>query len=320
MSSQSKVFTVVSLFSGCGGSSLGYRLAGGKVLLAVENDAKAVAVYQANFPQTKVWQGDICELPADTCMKAAKVSPGELDILDGSPPCQGFSTSGKREFADTRNQLYHEFIRLLAALQPKAFVMENVSGMVKGKMRLLFVDCLRRMKASGYRVAARVLNAMYYGVPQSRERLIFIGIQEGLGVDPSHPTPQSRPKTVRQTIGHLPIGKPGDHSPRVIEAWHKSNPGQSLRKAVSYVGSFQSCRLDPDRPSQTQIRAHRHWHYATPRQLSDLELALLSSFPASFKWPGAKGDMTQWVGNAVPPNFMRAIAEHVQDTILGATR
>lgn len=309
-------FTVVSTFSGCGGSSLGYQLAGGKVLLAVEWDDNAVETYRLNFANTPIYHGDIGKLSVDECCKLAGVEPGELDILDGSPPCQGFSTAGKRDFGDDRNQLFREYVRLLRGLRPKVFVMENVSGMVKGKMKLIFAECLRELKASGYKVKARLLNAMYFNVPQSRERLIFVGVREDLGIEPGHPKASSRLVTVRQAIGHLPHGIPGNHQPQVIAAWYKSKPGQSLRKAARFVGCFQSCRLDPDRPSMTSIKAHRHWHYTVARHLTGTESALLSTFPESYRLCGSKKDIQERIGNSVPPNFMRAIAEHIRDNIL----
>ena len=173
--------TVISLFAGCGGSSLGYSMAGYRELLAVEWDDNAVETFRLNFPDVPVYHGDIAELSVEECMRLAGLSgPGELDILDGSPPCQGFSTAGKRRMDDGRNQLFREYVRLLRGLKPKVLVMENVSGMVKGKMRLIFVDILRELKASGYYVSVRLMNAMYFGVPQSRQRMIFIGVREDL--------------------------------------------------------------------------------------------------------------------------------------------
>ena len=173
--------TVISLFAGCGGSSLGYSMAGFRELLAVEWDDHAVETFRLNFPGVPVYHGDIAELSVGRCMEMAGLSgPGELDVLDGSPPCQGFSTAGKRRMDDGRNQLFREYVRLLRGLRPKVLVMENVSGMVKGKMKLIFVETLREVKGSGYRVSARLMNAMYFGVPQSRERMIFIGVREDL--------------------------------------------------------------------------------------------------------------------------------------------
>ncbi len=172
--------TVVSLFAGCGGSSLGYSMAGYRELLAVEWDDHAVETFRLNFPDVPVYHGDIGKLSVEECLRLAGVTPGELDVLDGSPPCQGFSTAGRRRMDDGRNQLFKEYVRLLRGLRPKVLVMENVSGMVKGKMKLIFVEILRELKASGYHVEARLMNAMYFGVPQSRERMIFIGVREDL--------------------------------------------------------------------------------------------------------------------------------------------
>ncbi|MCK4958004.1 MAG: DNA (cytosine-5-)-methyltransferase [Planctomycetes bacterium] len=170
--------TIISTFAGCGGSSLGYSMAGYRELLAIEWNDNAVAIFKLNFPGIPVYHGDIHELKVEQCLKLAGIKAGELDLLDGSPPCQGFSTAGKRQMDDKRNQLYMEFVRLLRGLRPKVFVMENVSGLVKGKMKLIFADIMRELKASGYKVRCKLLNAMYFNVPQSRQRLIFIGVDD----------------------------------------------------------------------------------------------------------------------------------------------
>ena len=135
--------TVISTFAGCGGSSLGYSMAGYHELLAVEWDDNAVETFKLNFPDVSVYHGDIHALSVDECIRLAGLSGSrELDVLDGSPPCQGFSTAGKRQLDDDRNQLFREFIRLLRGLQPRAFIMENVSGLVKGKMKLIFAEIM----------------------------------------------------------------------------------------------------------------------------------------------------------------------------------
>ena len=139
-SPSSEACTVVSTFSGCGGSFKGYEMAGGKVRLAVEWDDHAVECYRLNFPETEVYHGDIEKLSVEEACALADVEPGELDLFDGSPPCQGYSTSGKREIDDPRNTLFKEYARLLNGLRPRTFVMENVSGMVKGKMKLVFAQ------------------------------------------------------------------------------------------------------------------------------------------------------------------------------------
>jgi DNA (cytosine-5)-methyltransferase 1 len=155
-------------------------MAGYRELLAVEWDDHAVETFKLNFPDVPVCHGDIAKLSVEECLKITGLQPGELAVLDGSPPCQGFSTAGKRKMDDGRNQLFREYVRLLRGLKPKIFVMENVSGMVKGKMKLIFAEIMRELKASGYHVSARLMNAMYFGVPQSRERMIFIGVRDDL--------------------------------------------------------------------------------------------------------------------------------------------
>lgn len=303
--------TFISLFAGCGGSSLGYSMAGYRELLAVEWDDAAVMTFKLNFPDVPVYHDDIHKLTVKQCLKAISLQPDELDLLDGSPPCQGFSTAGKRRMGDLRNQLYNEFVRLLEGLRPRAFVMENVGGMVRGKMKLIFADCTRRLKAAGYLVSCRMLDAKWFGVPQVRKRLVWVGIREGLGVEPSHPPAEHSPPSVLEAIGHLPTGKPGGHEPQVIEAWHASRPGQALRGARCDIGSFQSSRLAPGCPSKAQIAQHRNWRWDVPRQLVALEMALLHSFPPGFHWTGGKGNTTAGIGNSVPPLFMRAVALHV---------
>ncbi len=160
---------VAAIRAGCGGSSLVYSMAGYRELLAVEWDDHAVATFRLNFPDVPVWHGDIADLSVEKCLELARLRPEELDVLDGSPPCQGFSTAGKRKMEDGRNQLFREYVRLLRGLRPKLLVMENISGMAMGKMKLIFAEILRELKASGYHVSARLMNAMYYGVPQSRQ-------------------------------------------------------------------------------------------------------------------------------------------------------
>jgi len=308
--------TLISTFAGCGGSSLGYSMAGFRELLAVEWDNNAVETFRLNFPDVPVYHGDIAKLSVEQCLEMTGLQPGELELFDGSPPCQGFSTAGKREFTDDRNQLFREFVRLLRGLQPKVFVMENVSGMVKGKMKLIFAEILRELKGSGYKVSARLLNAMYFGVPQSRQRLIFVGVREDLGIEPSHPQAETVPVTAREAIGHLPPGVRGDHEPQVLRAWEMSRPGKSLRETCRYVGSFQSVRLDPNKPSATQIKAHLNWHYAIARQLTSKEAGIIGSFPEKYQWVGSKANYKKRIGNSVPPLMMRSIARHIRREIL----
>jgi len=309
-------FTVISTFSGCGGSSLGYHLAGGKVLLAVEWNKAAADTYRANFPDTPIFNGDIKALDEKQCLQLARIKTRELDIFDGSPPCQGFSLSGKRQFGDTRNQLFSEYLRLLEFLQPKVFVMENVSGLAMGKMGLIFAEIMQGLKRCGYVVRARILNAQYYGVPQNRLRIFFIGVRKDLRIEPCFPKPIGRPITTREAIGHLNERAQSSSSRRIVKAWLNAKPGQSLRKVIPNTGSFQVTKLDPNKPSRTLTRGGGHWHYAYPRRITLKEAALLQSFPESFRWPSGISASKDMIGNSVAPLMMKAIAETIRDNIL----
>jgi DNA (cytosine-5)-methyltransferase 1 len=317
----SSLFNVISTFSGCGGSSLGYQLAGGKVWLAVEWDDNAVATYRLNFPNTPIYHGDIAKLSVDDCLQLAGVAPRELDIFDGSPPCQGFSTAGKRIIDDPRNQLFREYIRLLQGIQPKVFVMENVSGMVKGKMKLIFAEILRELKASGYKVKAQLLNAMYFNVPQSRERMIFIGVREDLGIEPTFPKAQTRPLTVREAWRGLEdLGMMGKLSPGLASIVPKI-PVWGDGGDVTGKNSFSTKRLDWNRPSRTIFKdaigsRSAIIHPDEHRPISENEVKRIASFPDDYKFAGGYKDVIMRIGNSVPPNFMRAIAEHIYSNIL----
>jgi DNA (cytosine-5)-methyltransferase 1 len=321
-------FKVVSTFSGCGGSSLGYQLADGKVLLACEWDQNAVDTYRANFPSTDVFHGDIAKLSVDEVLRRTGLKPGELDIFDGSPPCQGFSTSGRRDFADPRNQLFREYCRLLRGLRPKVFIMENVKGMILGKMKLTFAVILRELKSCGYQVKARVLNAAFFGVPQARQRIIFVGVRDDLGIEPSFPAPSTSPISARAAL----IGVQNDPAEVAMllaagrkysayKDWSKIPVGSNRHKAGLGSG-FNACKFHPDKPAQTirkmdgNLGMHGCLHWAEQRRFTLAELKRFGSFPDDFKFVGTWSDAVERMGNCVPPLFMKAIAAHIRDAIL----
>jgi DNA (cytosine-5)-methyltransferase 1 len=192
-------------------------------------------------------------------------------------------------------------IGLLSGLQPRAFVMENVSGMVKGKMRLIFADVLRELKACGYRVSARLLNAMYFGVPQSRERLIFVGVREDLGVAPSHPGASTRPVGMRQAI------ELRDES-GLRRGWGAVPDGV---KNKQFKNRYR--RLDLPCVTLEKTRPPIVLAGNVERELTLEECARIGSFPPRFSWgPRAY----HCIGNSVPPLFMRAIAAHLRAAVL----
>lgn len=312
-------FTVISTFAGCGGSSLGYQMAGFKELLAVEWDDNAVETFRLNFPGVPVYHGDICKLTSGECMRLAGIQKGELDILDGSPPCQGFSTAGKRKFTDPRNSLFKEYARLLKDLQPKAFVFENVTGMVKGCMKQAYLEIIKSLRECGYRAKGQVLNAMYFGVPQSRERVIIIGVREDLRIEPSFPKPQNRPITVREAFSGCPEGIPPKLSKGILAILPRI-PIYGDGGDVTGKTYFGTKRLAWDKPSRSIIKEMIGTRTALihpdgKRSVTLPEMKRLATFPDTFIFKSFENGVKR-IGNSVPPLFMKAIAEHIRDNIL----
>lgn len=312
-------FKVISFFSGCGGSSLGYQLAGGKVLLAVEMDANAAQTYSANFPLTSIFHGDIANLSVSQVLEITNILPGQLDIFDGSPPCQGFSTNGKRDFKDSRNQLFKEYCRILEGLKPKVFVMENVSGMIKGNMKFIFAEIIKTLKSCGYNVKAKLLNAKNYNVAQSRERLIFIGTRNDLNIEPSFPIPTPNIMTVRQALKDCPDGKRLPVTGFPLSVITKMKQGESAGDYHPKRSYFSNIRISWDKPCPTitkQCSRGILYHPEIHASLSIEEIKRLSSFPDTFKFFGEFQDQWAIIGNCVPPNLMKKIAENIKENIL----
>lgn len=289
-----KQYTVISTFAGGGGSSLGYQWAGFKELLAIDFDKNACETLTANFPDLTVWNRDIKTVQPIEILKQCNLKKGELDILDGSPPCQGFSTAGKRNLNDSRNDLFLDFVRLIKGLQPKIFIMENVSGMMKGRYKSKFNEILKTLKDTGYNVKVKLMNAMWYEVPQSRERLFFIGIRNDLDIEPSFPKPLDKVITVKEAIS-----KDG-----YIRYRHNYSKGSCSFKESSF-----------DKPLLTLTKRGTGWT-VSPEQFTEQELKILCSFPADYKLLG--GYSTKWarLGNAVMPKMMYHIAKNIKENIL----
>jgi len=314
--------TVVSLFAGCGGSSLGYKQAGFDVRLAVEWDTGAANVYRRNFPGANVFEGDIADLTAKEALRLTTLEPGELDVLDGSPPCQGFSTAGHRKFSDSRNRLFEEYVRMLEAFRPKMLVMENVSGLRKGKMKLIFAEMTRALKDAGYKISCRELNAWWYGVPQDRRRLIWVGVREDLAAVPGHPEPTvSVPVSAGRALGSAEAqsisidvnyyGKakdwlPGTRPTRTLKASQKPR----------ITGSFTfPCNADRDakslgKPAGTMaaIRPPSITNEGSVRYLTIEECKILQGFP---EWFEMYEKEYKFLGNSVCPPMAEAIGRHL---------
>lgn len=210
-------FNAVSTFSGCGGSSTGYRMAGFKMLWASEFVPAAQDTYRANAaPYTVLDTQDIRDVTGDGLLAACGLGTGEIDLFDGSPPCAAFSSVGKldegwgkvKKYSDTEQRvddLFFEYARLIKETQPRVFVAENVAGLVRGVAKGYFLEILRALKACGYRVTARVLNAAWLGVPQVRNRLIIVGVRKDLAMAPVHPSPLPYQYTVRDVLPYIAL-------------------------------------------------------------------------------------------------------------------
>lgn len=358
-------FNAISTFSGCGGSSLGYRMAGFRVLWASEFIDAARDSYRANKADYTILDGrDIREVTATEILTAIKMQPGELDLFDGSPPCASFSTAGKREAgwgkvkkysdkAQRTDDLFFEYTRLLKDLQPKTFVAENVSGLVKGTAKGYFLEILRALKACGYRVSCRVLDAQWLGVPQSRQRTIFIGVREDLGMDPVHPKPLPYRYSVREALPWIVdiSGRTGPQFTRVksecnapMNAIIVNDPAQTryeveseidisryaIGKEWDKIGKpggqsdkfFQLTRPDLDLPcgcitaSGGNTSTASVTHPTEKRKFTIAELRRICAFPDDFILTGTYAQQWERLGRAVPPVMMSHIAATLRDAIL----
>lgn len=258
---------VVSTFSGCGGSCLGYRMAGYKVAWANEFIPAAQETYKANHPDSILDKRDIRAVHASEILAATKLNVGDIDLFDGSPPCASFSTAGKREagwgkvkkYSDTKQRvddLFYEYIRLLRGLMPRVFVAENVSGLVKGAAKGCFLEILAAMKSCGYRVNCRLLDAQWLGVPQQRQRTIFVGVREDLNLDPVHPSPLPYRYSVREALPWIVEVKHGgspenwktaeDPCPSIVASGAKISPSAYLSGGTYVKALSGAYKVEPE--------------------------------------------------------------------------
>jgi DNA (cytosine-5)-methyltransferase 1 len=326
-------YTAIDLFSGCGGLSQGLSDAGYRVLAAVEIDKKACETYQANHQDVKLLIEDIRKVSAAKLLRAAGLKKGELDLLAGCPPCQGFSTlrarNGQAAAADPRNDLIDEFARLALAIRPKMIMMENVPALARYEKFIAFVE---RLSADGYQVISKVLDVSDFGVPQRRKRLILSASRVG---QPHLAAKAPNRTTVREAIGGLlPVGKSGDdlhdiptkqRSARVqamIEAIPKdggsrhSLPDSMKLGCHSRTSGFNDVygrmRWEDVSPTITSGCSNpskgRFIHPEEDRAITLREAAILQSFPTDYRFVVSHGKeaIALMIGNALPPKFIAA--------------
>lgn len=330
---------VVSTFSGCGGSCTGYRMAGFKVIWANEFVPSARDSYRANAaPDCVLDRRDIRKVLAEDILIRTGLKEGELDLFDGSPPCQAFSTAGKREKgwgtekhyehgAHQKNEdLFFEYIRLLRGLIPRVFVAENVSGLIKGKAKGYFIEIIRELKASGYNVKCQVLDAQWLGVPQQRQRTIFIGVRNDIGLEPVFPKALSYRYSVRDACPWITdITNPAHGFTQENEFdVEQSAPTVPASGSAGYTGALVQSGARPviwqddDRPSPvivagrtTEIRSEN-----LRRKFTIDEIKRLCSFPDDFILKGSYSQQWERLGNSVPPVMMYHVASTIRDHIL----
>lgn len=338
MKKKSSTRTAIDLFSGCGGLTQGLRDAGFAVGAAIEIDALAAETYAANHPDVKLFNADIRGIPASEVMKACGLAKGELDLLAGCPPCQGFSrirlNNKKERMDDPRNRLIDEVLRLIGELQPKVVMLENVPNLARYTRYLNFKRELRKL---GYDVVDKVLDVADFGVPQRRKRLVVLASRLG---QISHPLPVDERKTVRDAIARLPANilksdplhnldeKRSDRVRRLIQAIPKDGGSRTALSAGlilkcheeqdGFYDVYGRMKWDDVAPTITggciNPSKGRFLHPTEDRAITLREAAILQSFPPGYVFSLRRGKYAaaEMIGNALPPLFSRTQAEIIK--------
>jgi DNA (cytosine-5)-methyltransferase 1 len=309
---------VADLFSGAGGFSRGFELAGFNVVVAVENDPPVAKTYKANFPHAYLIADDVKDVSERTIREISGLGRGDFDVVIASPPCEPFTPTNRnrmpnpldRILTDPIGQLYLHAIRLIAELKPRFFVIENVSGVAEGPIRKVIEDELRK---GGYdEVYFNIIRSEEYGVASERVRVFVSNVKLNLA--------KRRPLTVMEALEGLP--EPGAPWPPNHDA-PATLPRKLMRKVpklrwgrslVTFEGAgsrrFRNyIRLAPDRPAPTVMGSSRFIHPFEDRLLTVREQARLMGFPDYHVFLGGKDSQYNMVGEAVPVPLAQAIAE-----------
>jgi len=322
----------LDLFCGCGGLTLGLKQAGFRVVWAVDDDSLAVETYRVNHPEVLVRETDIRALRPEHVGTELGLAVGELALLAGCPPCEGFSTlrtlNGSKRVTEEKNDLVLHFLRFARAFEPKAIMLENVPALADDWRFAVLVASLSGM---GYRTEHRVLNAAEYGVPQRRRRLILLASKAGAI---PFAVPETNRRTVRDAIAGMPaVGKSGDplHDRRTRP--RKARVRNLIRAVPANGGSRGALG------KRRQLECHREfdgfhdiygrmaWDEVAPtitsgcvnpskgrflhpirhRAITLREAALLQTFPPSYFFSLRRGKYAaaDLIGNALPPEFVR---------------
>jgi DNA (cytosine-5)-methyltransferase 1 len=341
--------TAVDLFSGAGGLSLGLHQAGFDVVGAVDSWRPAIETYGLNFAHP-VLDLDLANVTAHDLVKQLHLETAGTDLVVGGPPCQGFSIQRIGADDDARNDLVLHFADLVLGLRPKLFLMENVPGLLGRRGRRLAAAFEDRLRAGGYVVTTRMINAVEYGVPQFRRRVFVMGVSEESELSvhfppPTHATVEYR--TVWDAIGDLP--SPMDKmAPDVVDPLHVRTGLSELNlrriRLIPPGGGFEDLppalrvpahrngaarighrnvygRLDPAKPSVTitarfdSFTRGKFGHPYEDRTITLREGARLQTFPDHFRFAGSQEEIAALIGNAVPPQLAHAIGVALVDSL-----
>ena len=337
---------VLDLFCGCGGLSCGFERAGYNIVLGIDNDRQALNTFELNHKGAKSICGDITAIHLDDIDRVT--GNKKIDVIIGGPPCQGMSLSGPRKFDDPRNKLYLSYIRLVEEIKPEAFVIENVPGLVSLFGGQIKDSILQRLTALGYNVTYQILSADDYGVPQSRKRVVFVGLRDNVF---EYPNKFSYKVSCEMALSDLPplidelgsdkqsyISEPQNdyqiimrENSEFVRNHIAATHSEKVKTIISMVpdgGNYKDLpepyrssrnfhvawtRFNSQKPAPTIDTGHRHhFHYKYNRVPTVRECARLQSFPDDFIFYGNKTQQFRQVGNAVPPLMAQAIANQLK--------
>lgn len=337
--------TVIDLFCGCGGLSLGFIEAGYDVQLGIDNWKDAIATFQNTHKNAKGLVADLYnETPKDI---SSKTGIKKIDLIIGGPPCQGFSIAGKRIIDDERNKLYKSFVDFVKFYTPNVFLLENVPNIMSMGQGIVKEAIIKDFENLGYTVVCKVLLASEFGVPQNRKRAFFIGTKNNSEF--IFPTPlnqntvtsseaisdltentiidgtkyKSEPKSeyqkmIRTGSSSIFNHETTKHSEKTVEIISMVPDGGNYKKLPLEFQKTRNVniawtRLNSKKPSFTIDTGHRHhFHYCFNRIPTVRESARIQSFPDKFIFLGSKTSQYKQVGNAVPPLLAKVLADEIK--------
>lgn len=294
---------VVDLFSGCGGLSLGFENAGFDVVAAYDNWQPAIAVHKANFTHP-IFNVNL----SDENIAVKHISEYQPNMIIGGPPCQDFSSAGKRDENNGRGDLTISYAKIISALKPSWFVMENVSTITKSTKLAVARDMF---KQSGYGLTQIVLNAALCGVPQRRKRFIMIGHlgeQDDFMLETIKSRVSNKEMTVKDYFGeHIDV------------EYYYRHPRSYARRGIFSVNEPSPTIRGVNRPIPDGYKIHSNdpiQILAGVRPLTTKERSMIQTFPENFIFVGGKSDLEQMIGNAVPVKLGEFIASAINSYIL----